>query len=617
MTDLLERAVQCSSPRVSCLVDCGALITGFSNLEVAKFLMDDVKEEGFCGAFSACISWDESDAPMAFRRGGFAAVPLASCSTPMDKCFVYFDQVHTTGIDIKLPRDALAVVTIGSDTNLRDYVQACWRLRQFGEGQRVEVLLVPEIRRLVTKYTADYLLQGTPRAAVDEEFRSLEQERKVQRHGGLNAEDIYYFLYFRQEQQESIQRAELLHQQLRVWRRRRMQAMMGDAAFEQMDKCFFTEHDEKGCHMPLQEPSDSELTLQETEEKERVQNQLQGAGRQQESGLDAQSVRQKQQEKQKELAKETQQQERQDALTIPWKLSHLLSGDGNLFHRISDKFSDLLGFYPDYIFASSTFASALLHPQSKYTLPLVEAILEVKPEVSAQGGLGVADEMAGSGIVFITLQEADTMCRLLRMPRDDDLQQRISLYIIDSNGYCSDVVPCREPSRPCLDGHARQLACSPPVDVDRIIDSPSVLYQGLAFARLFNCNAQYDVFQATFILHGLQQWHSKQLASINVRDAVSASFSALAAIRGSKNDFNHSPFLMAATHSDLFVAATMQQRWCPASKLMLRVMWRIGALPASVDSSSVTEQGEHDVAGEVSGAVNAGEGFTEAIYCNF
>ena len=125
------------------------------------------------------------------------------------------------------------------------------------------------------------------------------------------------------------------------------------------------------------------------------------------------------------------------------------------------------------------------------------------------------------------------------------------------------------------------------------------------------------MFQATFILHGLQQWHSKQLASINVRDAVSASFSALAAIRGSKNDFNHSPFLMAVTHSDLFVAATMQQRWCPASKLMLRVMWRIGAWPVSVDSSSVTEQGEHDVAGEVSGAVNAGEGFTEAIYCNF
>jgi len=46
---------------------------------------------------------------------------------------------------------------------------------------------------------------------------------------------------------------------------------------------------------------------------------------------------------------------------------------------------------------------------------------------------------------------------------------------------------------------------------------------------------------------------------------------------------------------------------------MLRVMWRIGALPASVDSLSMMGQGGHDMAGEVSGAIKGGEGFTEDV----
>jgi hypothetical protein len=122
---------------------------------------------------------------------GFSGTPSEDLysvrfSVPMEKWFVYFDQVHTTGIDIKLPREALAVVTIGSDTILRDYVQACWRLRQFGEGQKIEVLLVPEICRLVTKYTATFLDD-----IFDDEVGTLKDTSKIEKRGGLKAEDIY------------------------------------------------------------------------------------------------------------------------------------------------------------------------------------------------------------------------------------------------------------------------------------------------------------------------------------------------------------------------------------------------------------------------------------------
>ncbi len=131
---------------------------------------------GFHSEFSACIFWDESDAPMALERGSAAAAPLASCSVPMDNWFVYFDQVHTIGFGIKLPRHTVVAVTIGSDTILRDYVQACWQLRQFGEGQKVEVLLVPEIRRLVTNYTA---------RRDSDMFDTVTQQVQVDEKGGL------------------------------------------------------------------------------------------------------------------------------------------------------------------------------------------------------------------------------------------------------------------------------------------------------------------------------------------------------------------------------------------------------------------------------------------------
>jgi hypothetical protein len=597
VTDLLENIAKCHLPPVSCLVDCGALITGFSNLEVAKYFMNDVKEEGFCCKFLACIFWDECDCPMAFERRSPAAIPLAACPVPMDKWFVYFDQVHTTGIDIKLPREAVAVVTIGRDTVLRDYVQACWRLRQFGEGQRVQVLLVPEIRRLVTKYTADNLPAGfTPKASRidDAPFCSLEQESKVQNHGGLQAEDVYQFLSNRQDQQDSLQRRELLNLELRVWRRRRMHMMMSSNATEALDECFFQEHDEKGTTRTLQEPNACELTRQEMEEEilvKRELSMLQVGGRLALSCLDAQSVRQRQQEKQKESAKEIQKEEQKGAPTRVWNLSNLMSVNEQFFYCISTKFHDDFSFYPDFLYASSTFADALCRPHSNFILPNVEAIVEVKPN-----GGGQSDSSASGCIVFITLQEADTLCRLLRKTSDVNLQQRLSLFVFDSNGYCSNIN-----TKSCLDSHLRSLFCSPIEELVEVIANPSRLHLGLAFARLFNCSLQHDVIQITWMMSWLHRWHSKRphQTAKSVRDVVSSSFNKLAKYRSSFVEFKCSPFLMAATHDDLFIEGNFQTRWCPAIELMLRVAVQVNAFSRSFISRGIAEDDHLDLQREV------------------
>ena len=57
--DLLEAVA--SRTGVSCLIDCGALVTGLSNIEVAQFLMnlknDDPRFEDFRQKFSVCVFW--------------------------------------------------------------------------------------------------------------------------------------------------------------------------------------------------------------------------------------------------------------------------------------------------------------------------------------------------------------------------------------------------------------------------------------------------------------------------------------------------------------------------------------------------------------------------------
>jgi hypothetical protein len=213
--DLLEAVA--SRTGVSCLIDCGALVTGLSNIEVAQFLMnlknDDPRFEDFRQTFSVCVFWDSSDAPMALERGGSAAVQLSVCSKPAEEWFVYFDHVHTTGIDLSLPLTAVAVVTIGSDTVLRDYQQACWRLRQLGLGQRVLPVLVPEIHRLVVKFAAA--------SDLSDDVSTLQAFGTLTLKGGLQPRNLFGFLKAKQDKAESRQLLCLRKRELHgVWRRR-------------------------------------------------------------------------------------------------------------------------------------------------------------------------------------------------------------------------------------------------------------------------------------------------------------------------------------------------------------------------------------------------------------
>jgi hypothetical protein len=90
------------------LIDTGALITGMTNYEVASYLL----EHGL-PTIEGVVFLDGEDRKMILLRRSRKVIPLASCGLALNKRFCFYDQIHTTGMDIAHTVNALAALTIG------------------------------------------------------------------------------------------------------------------------------------------------------------------------------------------------------------------------------------------------------------------------------------------------------------------------------------------------------------------------------------------------------------------------------------------------------------------------------------------------------------------------
>jgi hypothetical protein len=141
---LLELIACHDAPSFNALIDTGALITGLTNEEVARELLR-VGLEGI----DVCVFFDDDGRQLFVDRNGGSAAPLSRCGVSKERRFAFYDQVHTTGTDLKHKLDAVAAVTLGKDMTLRDYTQGCYRMRGIGKGQRIFVIMIQEIQQLV------------------------------------------------------------------------------------------------------------------------------------------------------------------------------------------------------------------------------------------------------------------------------------------------------------------------------------------------------------------------------------------------------------------------------------------------------------------------------------
>ena len=143
-TKLLDDIIK-SSPPFHVLIDTGALITGLSNCDVAKYLIS----HGLSTDFDGVVFLDHKDRKMILMRHGMNIVRLNQAGIPPHRRFSFYDQIHTTGMDIHQCIDARAVLTLGKDMTFRDYAQGAFRMRGIGKGQTIHLFIIPEVLRLV------------------------------------------------------------------------------------------------------------------------------------------------------------------------------------------------------------------------------------------------------------------------------------------------------------------------------------------------------------------------------------------------------------------------------------------------------------------------------------
>ena len=208
--NVLLTAVATADPPIRALIDTGALVTGMSNFEVARFML----EKGLKWA-DGCVFLDENDRQMIIMRRGWEVIPLQRVAAmPMSKRFTFYDQVHTTGMDIKQAAAAQAAITLGKDMCLRDYAQGAWRMRGLGRGQTLKVIMIPEVVRLISHEVSKG--GGTISSSRDADFASMTTEDAERR----KLRDITAWLVINSMRSENIQAGLLAEQRAaNIWRK--------------------------------------------------------------------------------------------------------------------------------------------------------------------------------------------------------------------------------------------------------------------------------------------------------------------------------------------------------------------------------------------------------------
>ncbi|KAL1504687.1 hypothetical protein AB1Y20_008467 [Prymnesium parvum] len=145
---ILRRAAT-AEPPLHALIDTGALVSGFTNVEAARFLL----QEGLRG-MQACVFLDESGQKMVLMRDGLKLLRLDRCGVGVENRFTFFDHIHTTGTDVEQPPHARSALTLSKDVTFRDLAQGAFRMRGIGAGQTVLLFMPPGVLQLLREQAA-------------------------------------------------------------------------------------------------------------------------------------------------------------------------------------------------------------------------------------------------------------------------------------------------------------------------------------------------------------------------------------------------------------------------------------------------------------------------------
>ncbi|KAL9623914.1 MAG: hypothetical protein Q9160_001906 [Pyrenula sp. 1 TL-2023] len=133
-------------PEVQVIIDVGAQVLDLSNRNVIEHWLS-IKEAAVAGVYL-----DEDDCPMVLDRLGISErLDVSGFCGNLNQCVVFLDEAHTRGIDLDLPDNFRAMVTLGPNMTKDRFVQACMRMRKLAQGQSIVTFAPSEIRDSILK----------------------------------------------------------------------------------------------------------------------------------------------------------------------------------------------------------------------------------------------------------------------------------------------------------------------------------------------------------------------------------------------------------------------------------------------------------------------------------
>ncbi|KAJ5948388.1 hypothetical protein N7466_001403 [Penicillium verhagenii] len=140
--ELLE-FVMSLSPPAQVILDVGAQILELSNSEVATQWLEMISKDS---PVQAVVFVNDQDVICVIdRKGRVESLQTSPFARQLEVCFIFLDEAHTRGIDLKLPITYRAAVTLGPRITKDKLVQACMRMRELGRGQSVVFCIPDEI----------------------------------------------------------------------------------------------------------------------------------------------------------------------------------------------------------------------------------------------------------------------------------------------------------------------------------------------------------------------------------------------------------------------------------------------------------------------------------------
>ncbi|PYH42617.1 uncharacterized protein BP01DRAFT_404617 [Aspergillus saccharolyticus JOP 1030-1] len=140
--NLLNNVVALNPP-VQVILDVGAQILEMDSQQVSRTWLGMV--ESIAQLEAVVFIDNEHEICVLDRNGRVEQLQISPFANRLDACLVFLDEAHTRGIDLKLPANYRAAVTLGPDITKDKLVQACMRLRKLGHGQSVTFCVPKEI----------------------------------------------------------------------------------------------------------------------------------------------------------------------------------------------------------------------------------------------------------------------------------------------------------------------------------------------------------------------------------------------------------------------------------------------------------------------------------------